>query len=131
MTPFIEIPTYENNVWDVTTFYTREEYKDFVTSMFKEPGEYHFDETSKIFNNEGRKFQKQGYYCPSPFMSKDFLNYWNDQKNKCRKGIIVKSGDNTWYITRDYYMWLNFLPIYDKEEKRFRSEEHTSELQSH
>jgi hypothetical protein len=116
---FKEIPTYVNGVWDVTTFYTMEEFRDFLLSMFKEPGKYDFNETSKIFNEEGRKFQKQGYYCAAPIKSKDFITYWNDQKNKCRKGIIIKDGGNSWFISRDYYMWLNFLPIYDKEEKRF------------
>jgi hypothetical protein len=116
---FKEIPTYENGVWDVTTFYTREEFRDFLLSMFKEPGKYEFNETSKIFNEEGRKFQKQGYYCAAPIKSKDFITYWNDQKNKCRNGVIIKDGGKSWFITRDYYMWLNFLPIYDKEEKRF------------
>ena len=28
-------------------------------------------------------------------------------------------GDKSWYLTRDYYMWLNFLPIFDKEEKKY------------
>ena len=116
---FKEIPTYVNGVWDVTTFYTMEEFRDFLLSMFKEPGKYEFNETSKIFNEEGRKFQKQGYYCAAPIKSKDFITYWNDQKNKCRNGVIIKDGDNSWFISRDYYMWLNFLPIYDKEEKRF------------
>jgi hypothetical protein len=116
---FKEIPTYENGVWDVTTFYTREEFKDFLLSIFKEPGEYNFDETSKIFNEEGRRFQKQGYYCAAPIKTKDFIAYWDDQKMKCRSGIIVKNNGNAWYVSRDYYMWLNFLPIYDKEEKRF------------
>ncbi len=116
---FREVPTYENGQWDVTTFYTREEFRDFLLSIFKEPGKYNFNESSKIFNEEGRKFQKQGYYCAAPIKTKDFIAYWNDQKTKCRNGIIVKDGDEKWYITRDYYMWLNFLPIYDKEEKRF------------
>jgi hypothetical protein len=116
---FREIPTYENGQWDVTTFYTREELRDFLLSIFKEPGKYNFNESSKIFNEEGRKFQKQGYYCAAPVKTKDFIAYWNDQKAKCRNGIIVKDGDQKWYISRDYYMWLNFLPIYDKEEKRF------------
>ena len=116
---FKEVPTYENGVWDVTTFYTREEFRDFLLSVFKEPGEYDFNETTKIFNEEGRKFQKQGFYCAAPVKTKDFITYWDDQKNKCRNGIIVKDGDYTWYVSRDYYMWLNFLPIYDKEEKRF------------
>jgi hypothetical protein len=116
---FKEIPTYENGVWDVTTFYTMEEFRDFLLYMFKEPGKYEFNETSKIFNEEGRKFQKQGYYCAAPIKSKDFITYWNDQKNKCRNGVIIKDGGTSWFISRDYYMWLNFLPIYDKEEKRF------------
>lgn len=114
-----EIPTYENGTWDVTTFYTREEFRDFLLSIFKEPGKYNFNETSKIFNEEGRKFQKQGFYCAVPIKTKDFIAYWDDQKRKCRNGIIVKDGDEKWFISRDYYMWLNFLPIYDKEEKRF------------
>jgi hypothetical protein len=116
---FKEVPTYENGQWGVTDFHTREDFRDFLVSIFKEPGEYHFDESSRIFNVEGRKFQKQGFYCAAPIKTKDFINYWDDQKNKCRNGIIVKNNGNTWYITRDYYMWLNFLPIYDKEEKRF------------
>lgn len=119
MTPYKEVPTYDNGHWTVTTFYTREEFRDFVLFQFREPGQYDFDEASKIFNAEGRKFQKQGFYCAAPVKSKDYIAYWDDQKNKCRNGIIVKSGDKTWYVTRDYYMWLNFLPIYDKEEKRF------------
>jgi len=116
---FKEVPTYENGQWDVTTFYTREEFRDFLLSIFKEPGKYEFNETSKIFNEEGRKFQKQGYYCVAPVKTKDFIAYWDDQKLKCRNGIIVKDDGKTWYVSRDYYMWLNFLPIYDKEEKRF------------
>jgi hypothetical protein len=114
-----EVPTWDNGQWTVTTFYTREEFRDFVLFLFKEPGQYSFDESSKIFNAEGRTFQKQGFYCAAPLKTKDFINYWDDQKNKCRNGIIVKNKGNTWYISRDYYMWLNFLPIYDKEEKRF------------
>ena len=120
MSNYKEIPTYRNGQWDSpTVFATREDFRDFLIPLFKEPGQYNFDEHSLIFNSEARKFQKQGYYCSAPVKTKDFVNYWDDQKNKCRNGIIVHSGDNTWYISRDYYMWLNFLPIYDKEEKRF------------
>jgi hypothetical protein len=119
-----EVPTYENGQWSVTTFYTREEFRDFLLFIFNEPGKYNFDETTRIFNAEARKFQQQGFYCAAPVKTKDFIAYWDDQKEKCRNGIIVKSYDakgvvKTWYLTRDYYMWLNFLPIYDKEEKKF------------
>lgn len=120
MSNYKEIPTYRDGQWvSPTVFVTREDFRDFLLSIFKEPGQYNFDEHSLIFNAEARKFQKQRYYCSAPVKTKDFVNYWDDQKNKCRTGIIVHSGKHTWYISRDYYMWLNFLPIYDKEEKRF------------
>jgi len=117
--PYIEVPTYENGKWDLTTFYSREEFRDFILKIFKEPGKYQFDESSQIFNAEARKYQTQGFYCPAPVKTKDFINYWDDQKMKCKYGIMVKKKDSVWYISRDYYMWLNFLPIYDKEEKKF------------
>ena len=113
------IPTYNNGQWTTTEFSSNEELAKFVLSIFKEPGKYEFDETSFIFNSEARRFNKDGFYCGSPFRSKDFMAYWDDQKNKCRRGVIYKVKDKTWYITRDYYMWLNFLPIYDKEEKKY------------
>ena len=116
---YIEIPTYDKGNWDVTSFYSRESFRDFVASIFKEPGLYKFDESSKIFNAEARRFQKDGFYCAAPIKTKDYIDYWDNQKMKCKSGIIVKNNGNAWYISRDYYMWLNFLPIYDKEEKRF------------
>lgn len=119
MTHYKEVPTWENGHWTVTTFYTHEEFRDYLVNLFDEPGNYDFDESSVVINAEARKFQQQGYYCASPVKTKDFTTYWDDQKNKCRNGIIVKNNNKSWYITRDYYMWLNFLPIYDKEEKRF------------
>ena len=116
---YVEIPTYKNNQWTTTEFQTREDFRDFLLTLFKEPGEYEFDEDSLVFNAEARKFQKQKFYCDAPIKTKDFIAYWDDQKNKCRKGVLIVSDSHTWYLSRDYYMWLNFLPIYDKEEKRF------------
>ena len=113
------VPTYDNGKWTSTEFDTREDFKEFVLSIFKEPGEYNFNKTSLEFNAEARKFNDDGVYCLAPFRSKDFILYWNDQKDKCREGVIYKDGSFTWYLTRDYYMWLNFLPIYDKEEKKY------------
>lgn len=116
---FENIPTYDNGTWTITDFSSREEFATFLRDIFKEPGKYNFDETSLLFNSESRKFRANGYYCDSPFKSKDFVNYWDDQKLKCRRGVIYRSGENTWYVTRDYYMWLNFLPIFDKEQQIF------------
>jgi hypothetical protein len=114
------IPTWNNGTWGSTTFDTREAFAEYLTPLLKEPGLYNFDESSFIFNEQARKFKENGeIYCTAPYMSKDFIAYWDDQKNKCRKGILVISGENIWYLPRDYYMWLNFLPIYDKEKKDF------------
>jgi hypothetical protein len=114
-----EVPTWDQGQWTTTLFNTREDFTDFVKDCFKEPGEYHFDDSSKVFNEQARAFQAQGYYCQAPFRSKDFMAYWDQEKMRCKSGVIVKNNGNAWYIPRDYYMWLNFLPIYDKEEKRF------------
>jgi hypothetical protein len=116
---FENIPTYDNGTWTVTDFSSREDFAAFVRDIFKEPGKYNFDETSLLFNSESRNFRGNGYYCDSPFKSKDFINYWDEQKLRCRRGVIYKSGERTWYLTRDYYMWLNFLPIFDKEQQIF------------
>ncbi len=113
-----KIPTYNNGKW-TTTLFDEEEFRQFLVGLFKEPGKYQFDETSFKFNQEARTFNDKGFYCDKPFRSKDFIKYWNDEKDKCREGVIYKSGDKTWYLTRDYYMWLNFLPIFDKEEKKY------------
>jgi hypothetical protein len=118
--PFIVIPTWDNGKWTHTTFDTVENLREFILPLFKEPGQYNFNETSKIFNEEARRFRQQNNaYCLAAFRSKDFIKYWNDQKEKCRRGVIYIDGDNTWYLPREYYMWINFLPIYDKIAKKF------------
>ena len=115
-----DIPTYENGNWTTTSFDSREEFSNFIFGLFKEPGKYNFNEiTNNVFISESVKFKKDGVYTTAPFKSKDYINYWDDQKAKCRKGIIVKDGNETWFLAREYYMWLNFLPIFDKEIQQF------------
>jgi hypothetical protein len=117
---YTDIPTWDNGKWTTTSFDSREDWRTYVFSLFKEPGQYEFDEVSNVvFNSESTKFRKDKVYCTAAFKSKDFINYWDDQKNKCRLGVIVKSNNKTWYLSRDYYMWLNFLPIFDKEQQKF------------
>lgn len=117
----LSVPTYDNksNTWTKTTFETLEEFRDFSDSLFKEPGKYEFDETSFKFNEKGNFFKKNKFYCNAPYLSKDYVKFWDFEKEKCRNGVIYKNGKKIWYLTRDYYMWLNFLPIYDKEESDF------------
>ena len=115
-----DIPTWDNGTWTTTTFDSRDDWRDFLFSIFREPGKYEFNEaTNEVFIAESRKFRETKVYCTAPFKSRDFINYWDDQKNKCRLGVLVKSDNKIWYLTRDYYMWLNFLPIFDKEQQKF------------
>ena len=113
------IPTCENGEWSYTTFESRKDFYEFCLSIFKEPGEYEFDEVSQLFNEQARLFNKNGIYCTAPAGTKDFIKYWDTEKEKCRKGVIYKSGTKNWYISRDYYMWLNFLPIFNKETQKY------------
>lgn len=119
MDNYILIPTWDNGIWTTTEFKTREDFKEFSLSLFKEPGEYKFNETSFVFNEQANNFNKNGFYCIHPQGTKDYIDYWDDQKLKCRKGVIFKSKKETWYIAREYYMWLNFLPIFNKEIQKF------------
>ena len=119
MSNFISVPTWKNGEWYTTDFETKEEFRDYILVLFKEPGKYGFNQDSLIFNEEGRKFERDSVYCIAPFRSKDFINYWDEQKRRCQNGILVHSGSVSWYITRDYYMWLNFLPIFNKEIQKF------------
>jgi hypothetical protein len=113
------VPTYNNGVWETTEFIDKSDFVTYILSVFSEPGLYGFTAVSHIFNEEAKHFNKQGFYCDSPFRSKDFTAYWEDQKNKCREGVIYNDGNKSFFLTRDYYMWLNFLPIFDKEEKKY------------
>jgi hypothetical protein len=114
-----DIPCWDNGLWTTVSFNSREEFTGSIESIFSEPGKYNFDETSLLFNEQALKFRDQNVYCVAPFKSKDFMTYWDNQKHKCRKGVFYINGDKKWYLTRDYYMWLNFLPIFDKEQQKF------------
>jgi hypothetical protein len=114
------IPTWDKGTWTVTNFDTRDEFKLFIVSIFKEPGQYNFNkDTTDIFTEQSRLFNQNKVYCTAPYKSKDFIKYWDDQKEKCRKGVIIKSGNEIWFLAREYYMWLNFLPIFNKEIQAF------------
>jgi len=117
--PEIVIPIYEKGVWSTITFKTREDFRDYLVPLFKEPGKYEFDEVSLYFNYQAEHFRTYDFYCDAPENSRDFVTYWDDQKNKCRVGAFFKSGKKVWYLPRDYYMWLNFLPIFDKLKGKF------------
>lgn len=116
---YTDVPTWKNGVWEKMSFDNQETFFAFLEPLFKEPGEYGFDETSLLFNEEARKFEQQKFFCDAPYMSRDYTDYWDTHKERCRKGVFYIHGDKTWFLTRELYMWLNFLRINNKESKRF------------
>lgn len=118
---YISIPTLDTvtDEWTYTEFETREDFASYLWTRFKEPGKYHFDESSLRFNEQARIFNKHKVFCIAPMRSKDYRTYWDFEKEKCRSGAIIKGATDEWYLPRDYYMWLNFLPLYNKEIAKF------------
>jgi hypothetical protein len=116
---YTNIPVYDNGVWTDISFDSQMEFRDYLLTLFKVPGEYEFDDTSLKFNELAKLFNTQGFYCMHPEGTKDFRTFWDTEKQKCRKGVFFINGDKKWYLTRDYYMWLNFLPIFNKEIQKF------------
>lgn len=112
-----KIPTWDNGTWTYTIFSDREDFRIFIKRLFKEPGLYNLDKTTHIWNEQARTFNKNRMFCDAPEGSRDYLDYWDTEKEKCRKGIIYKNvKGTTWYLSRTYYHWLNFLQIGGKEE---------------
>jgi hypothetical protein len=116
---YTNIPVYDNGAWTDISFDSQMEFRDYLLTLFKVPGEYEFDDTSLKFNELAKLFNTQGFYCMHPEGTKDFRTFWDTEKQKCRKGVFFINGDKKWYLTRDYYMWLNFLPIFNKEIQKF------------
>lgn len=121
MSTYIEVPTWENNAWTTTPFDSRDEFREFVSERLKEakPGNLPFDETVNEFNYEAIKFNKRGYYCNAPKGTVDYKNYWNTHKERIRNGAIYINNGRTWFLPGFYYMWINFLKIYNKAENKY------------
>ena len=70
---------------------------------------------SETFREEAKHFRKYKYYCPDPAGSPGYLEYWTEQRKRCRNGY--SSGGST--ITGDHYYYLNFCPIQKAEESEY------------
>lgn len=120
----LNVPTYDcqTDEWSDTTFETREDFINFLNPLLKETGEYEFDETIHQWNKQARYFNEHKIYEGNsyPELTKDRKKWWNNEKRKCRKGVIYKNGHKVFYLSRFYYFWLNFLKIYDKVVNDFR-----------
>lgn len=114
---YLSVPTYDSktNKWSYTDFETRDEFKAFVWTKFKPPGEL-FLKNTHLWRTPAIKFETQGVYTTSPYKSKDFIEFWNKEKEKCTRGVII----DDFYLTKYYYFWINFLPINNKKVNKLK-----------
>lgn len=100
--------------WTKTRFETGAQYRDFVTSMEKFPGEYNFKNT-EYWKQPAIKFEKDGRYCDYEPSSQDYKNFFLEERRKCIQGIIVDGV----YVSADYYFFINYTRIYEKISAQF------------
>ena len=62
---------------------------------------------SDVFREEAINHDKNGYYCPDPWGSPAWEQYWQEQLDRCNDGYTV----GNWGITGDHYCYLNFTKI--------------------
>lgn len=62
---------------------------------------------TKLFCEEAQRFRKYGYYCNAPAGTKDYIDYWDEQKRRRIEGYTSQGVR----ISGAYYGYLNFSRI--------------------
>lgn len=111
----LRIPQYnlEQDSWTEREFLTKRDFLSFVDSQWKLPGQYNLKRTD-LWRQPAIKFQKNNTYCDFHEQSEDYKNWWKFEKRKTNNGVIYNLGDREFYVSGDYYWFLNFTPIVDK-----------------
>jgi hypothetical protein len=64
---------------------------------------------TELFSEAANHKRKYGYYCDAPFKSKKYVDYWQEQKDRCLNGFTnPKTGVK---ITGYHYFFLNFKKL--------------------
>jgi len=66
------------------------------------------------FRQEAIRFAKEGTYCHENWGSKNWYDYWTEQRERCINGYSCGGAR----ITGDHYFYLNFCPIRRVEESQ-------------
>ncbi len=53
-------------------------------------------------------FQEHGVYCSAPYGSTEYMQFWEDESNKCINGYTADDGD---WVSGYNYFYLNYCPI--------------------
>ena len=79
------------------------------------------DFNKKIYNTEkfqqaAKFFQEHGCYTLAPRGTTDYIQYWEQETNRCLNGYVAPDGDS---ITGYHYFYLNYSPIMKLEEVEY------------
>ena len=79
------------------------------------------DFNKKILNTDKFRqaaihFQKHGVYTLAPNGTTDYVQYWDQETDRCLNGYVAPDGDA---ITGYHYFYLNYSPIMKLEEKKY------------
>ena len=79
------------------------------------------DFNKKILNSDKFRqaaifFQEHGRYTNAPRGTTDYIQYWEQETNRCLNGYVADDGDS---ITGYHYFYLNYSPIMKLEEKEY------------
>lgn len=123
--PCKNIPTYDcdKGEWTTTSFEEQIELAKFLLEKcFKEPGEYQFHKDfTQLWNKAGQSFMQEkkvsgeGSYTNHVEGSNEFWDFWDTEKYKSRLGVFWIYKERWYYTTRDYYFFINYCPIVNKE----------------
>lgn len=107
----------ESNTWTEREFLTQRDFLFFVEGKWKLPGQYNLKRTD-LWRQPALSFQKDKQYVNFHEQSEDYKNWWKFEKRKTKHGVIYNIGEDEFYVTGDYYWFLNFTPIVDKVKGR-------------
>jgi hypothetical protein len=107
----------ESNTWTEREFLTQRDFLSFVEGKWKIPGQYNLKRTD-LWRQPAIKFQTDKIYCDFHEQSEDYKDWWKTEKKKTKTGVIFNIGTDEFYVTGDYYWFLNFTPIVDKVKGR-------------
>ena len=111
----LRIPQYniEQDQWTEREFLNARDFLSFVDGQWKEPGKYDLKRTD-LWRQPALHFQQHKTYTLLQENTEDYKNWWRFEKRKTRDGVIYTLGERDYYVSGDYYWFLNFTPIPDK-----------------
>ena len=77
----------------------------------KEVGKYNLKDTYK-WKEKAIFFKERGYYTDYVEDTHDWLDFWEKEEEKILNGTYIDG----WYIPGLYYFYLNYLPIFRKQD---------------